>query len=113
MIAHIVLFTPRHDLDLNDRRALAAAFEHAITAIPEVTRARVGRLARHGAGYEATTPDAPQYGAIIEFENIAALQAYLQHEAHEELGRRLWESTQSVAVYDYEVGGVEGLASLV
>jgi hypothetical protein len=42
MIAHVVLFQPRADLSPTDREAFAAAFERAITEIPQVRRARVG-----------------------------------------------------------------------
>jgi hypothetical protein len=52
MIAHVVLFNPRGDLSTDARRQLAASFETAVTQIPSIRRARVGRRITHGRGYE-------------------------------------------------------------
>jgi hypothetical protein len=112
MIAHVVLFTPRPDLTLEEQRALADAFGRATRAIPAVRRVRLGRLVRHGAGYERAEEAAPAFVAMLEFDDLAGLQAYLAHPAHEGLGPRLRGSVRSLAVYDFEVGGVEFLESI-
>jgi hypothetical protein len=110
VIVHLVLFTPRADLSVEDRQALAAAFAQATRAIPSVRGVRVGRLVRHGAGYESAT--APTFVAMVEFEDLTGLQAYLEHPAHEGLGLRLRESVGGAAVYDFEIGGLDFLADL-
>jgi hypothetical protein len=46
---------------------------------------------------------------MIEFDDLAGLQAYLQHPAHEQLGARFGKSLSAALVYDFEVGGVDAL----
>jgi hypothetical protein len=108
MVSHIVFMTPRTDLSLDDRAAFIDAFERAIRDIPTVKAVRVGRRVTHGAGYEQAAPDA-DYLAVIDFEDLADLQAYLRHPAHENLGVRFGQSLRSALVYDFEVGGLEEL----
>jgi hypothetical protein len=112
MISHLVLFKPRRDLPGPDREALRAALERALRAIPEVRGARVGRRVRHGAGYEPRMPDAADYLAVIDFDDVAGLQAYLSHPVHEELGRRFQAALDTALIYDFEIGGLDRLASL-
>jgi hypothetical protein len=109
MLTHLVLMKPRPDLTAADRGALVEAFERAVREIPSVRHARVGRRVIHGAGYEATAPDIAEYVAVIDFDDLAGLHAYLRHPAHEELGVRFGQSLRSAVVYDFEVGGVEDL----
>ena len=109
MLTHLVLMVPRPDLTAADRSALIDAFERAIREIASVRNVRVGRRVVHGAGYEASAPDIVEYVAIIDFDDLAGLQAYLRHPAHDELGARFGQSLRSAVVYDFEVGGVEDL----
>ncbi len=104
---------PRPDLGPIDRRALVDAFELAIRDIPTVRHVRFGRRIVHGAGYEQAAPDAADFLIIVDFDNLAGLQTYLQHPAHAELGARFRQSLASAFVYDYEIGGLESLKSLV
>jgi Stress responsive A/B Barrel Domain len=103
MVSHVVLFKPRPDLSGPDRRALAAAFERAVREIPTVRDVRFGQRVKHGAGYEAVAPDSADYFAIIDFDDLAGLQTYLRHPAHDELGMRFGESLASALVYDFEL----------
>jgi hypothetical protein len=100
---------PRADLSPTERAALIDALERAVRNIPTVRAMRVGRRVGHGAGYEQMAPDAADYLAVIDFDNLADLQAYLRHPAHEALGARFNQSLQSAWVYDFEVGGIEVL----
>lgn len=109
MMLHIVLFKPRPDLTAEARAALAAAFERATREIPSVRGVRVGRRVRHGAAYEAMAPDAADYAAIVEFDDLAGLQAYLRHPAHEELGARFNDSLLAGLVYDVEIDTLDAL----
>jgi hypothetical protein len=112
MISHVVILEPRADLSPPGRRALADAFERAIREIPTVRGVRIGSRVRHGAGYETILPSIGQYLVVIDFDDLAGLQAYLQHPAHAALGSLFHDSLSSAFVYDFEVGGLETLTSL-
>jgi hypothetical protein len=112
MVSHVVLMKPRADLSHADRRAFVAAFERAIREIPTVRGVRLGRRVRHGAGYELAAPDTSDYLVVIDFDDLAGLQAYLRHPAHDELAR-FGQALGSAWVYDFELGGVEELSRLV
>jgi hypothetical protein len=109
MVSHVVLMKPRPDLTAAARTALVDAFERAVREIPTVRGVRIGRRIAHGAGYEASAPDTADYLAIIEFDDLAGLQAYLRHPAHEQLGARFGDSLSAALVYDFEVGGMDAL----
>src|SRR5438105_1213410 len=47
VISHVVLFRPKPDLTAADREALIAAFEFAVSEIPDVRGVRVGRRVTH------------------------------------------------------------------
>lgn len=109
MITHLVLMKPRPDLTPHDRTALVDAFERAVREIPTVRGVRVGRRVVHGAGYESVTPDLADYVAVIDFDDLGGLQAYLRHPAHAELGARFGQALLGAVVLDFEVGGIEEL----
>ena len=109
MISHVVLMKPRPDLPAAERIAFIEAFEHAVRDIPTVRQVRVGRRVRHAASYEQSALDTADYLAVIDFDDLAGLQAYLHHPAHDALGACFGQSLRSALVYDFEVGGVEQL----
>ena len=82
MLVHLVLFRPRPDLDAAARQNLANALTAALTQIPSVRRVRVGRRVMHGRGYEQAMRANYSHIAMLEFDDLVALQAYLQHPAH-------------------------------
>jgi hypothetical protein len=116
MISHLVLLQPRASLTQAERAGFIAAFERAVREIGEVRAIRIGRRIIHGAGYESSTPPA-DFVAIIDFDDIPSLQAYLRHPAHAELGRMFGavvigpddRPSGAAMVYDFEMGGVEML----
>ena len=103
MVVHVVLFKPRANLTPSDRAAFVSALQRAIKEIPTVRGVRVGRRVMFGAGYEETAPDTADFLAVLEFDDLAGLQAYLQHPAHEELGRCFNESMAGGFAYDFEL----------
>jgi len=107
MVTHLVLMTPRADLSTADRTALIDAFRKATREIPTVRAVRIGRRLLHGAGYEEPAASGPDYIAAIDFDDVAGLDAYLRHPAHDELGRRFGTSLSTGVAYDFEVGGLE------
>jgi hypothetical protein len=113
MTTHLVLMKPRPDLTAAERRAFVDALVTAVREIPTVRGLRVGRRVTFGAGYEQTSPDAADFLAVIDFDDLAGLQAYLRHPAHDTLGAKFRESLSSALVYDFETGGVELLEGYV
>jgi hypothetical protein len=109
MVSHVVLMKPRPNLTAADRAALVDAFERAVTQIDAVRAVRIGKRVVHGAGYEAAAPDAADYIAIVDFDDLAALKAYLDHPAHEELGARFAQLVDASMVYDFEAAAFETL----
>lgn len=104
MIAHIVLFTPRPDLSQDARRDLLASVTAAAGSIPAVRRFRVGRRVQHGLpGYEQAMRDDYEYAAIIEFDDLDALKAYLAHPAHAAVGLHFATSSSRALAYDYQM----------
>lgn len=113
MISHVVLLKPKAGLDSGQRRALADAFGRATREIPTVRGVRIGARVKVGSGYESAMPDAADFMAIIDFDDVEGLKAYLHHPVHQELGARFWESLASAFVYDFDVAGLEMLDRLV
>ena len=104
MIAHIILFRPRPDLTTVQRRSVLDAFTAAVTAAPTVRRVRMGRRVRHGRpGYEQMMREDLQYAAVIEFDDISGLTAYLEHPAHAAAGEHFASSGAVALAYDYEM----------
>lgn len=103
MVAHLVLFRPKADLPNDDRRAFVAALEHALTNIPLIRQARVGRRVTLGRAYDdLNAPDFP-FVAILEFATREDLEAYLEHPAHEMLGAQFYVTSDHAMVLDFEL----------
>jgi hypothetical protein len=113
MISHVVLLKPRADLTVDDRRGFVALFERALREIPSVRGVRIGRRVVHGAGYESLARDGFEFVAAIDFDDLAGLQAYLRHPAHEALGARFYQTLSAAVVYDFEMSGIDGLQRLI
>ncbi len=111
MISHVILFQPKADLSHADRQALLDAFERAVRDIPVVRGVRTGRRLTHGAGYEQSTPSLDVLVAI-DFDDLDALQAYLRHPAHAELGARFTQSIGSGWVFDFELASIAELSGI-
>src|SRR4051794_24666724 len=111
MLSHVVLMKPRSDLSRSDEQALVDSFPRAVREIPTVRSIRVGQRLTHGASYEQQAPDTADYLIVLDFDDLAGLQTYLRHPAHEELGGRFNRSLSSALVYDFEVGGMDELPS--
>jgi len=114
MIAHVVLFRPRADLPPAARNALADAFETALREIPSIRRARVGMRLLHGRAYEALMHVDYQYAAVLEFDDVAGLRAYLEHPAHQRLASQFFEVFEHALMYDFDLkDGTAGLVALL
>ena len=114
MIAHLVLFRPRANLSPRDRQSLVDALSAALREIPSIRRARVGRRITHGRPYEALMRVNYEYAALLEFDDLAGLQAYLQHPVHETLASRFFASFEEALMYDFELrDGADSLPDLI
>lgn len=104
MIQHVVLFRPKPTLTSADLETLIASLQNAVAGIPEIRRARIGkRILLNRPGYETQMAEHYEYSAILEFDSEADLRAYLDHPAHNDLGRRLFMSADAVLAYDFHV----------
>lgn len=110
MIAHIVLLRPRGDLSPADRQAFVATFELALRQIPAVRAARVGKRRVLNRFYDSHNTDSYPYIAIIEFDSEEQLRAYLDHPAHDELGRRFYQVAEAGLAFDFEMKEARGAA---
>lgn len=114
MITHVVLFRPRGDLSPAARTELADAFKAVLRKIPSIRRAHVGKRFLHGRAYETRMHVDYQYAAILEFDDPACLQAYLEHPAHQKLASQFSEAFEQALMYDFDLQeGEAGLASLL
>lgn len=113
MIFHIVLFRPRPDLTGDERDSFLRALERAASQIPQVRRFSVGRRVIHGRDYERAMPQDFEYAAVVEFDDVAGLKAYLDHPAHRELGDRFVSALAAALVYDYEMAEGGDLKALL
>jgi stress responsive alpha/beta barrel protein len=104
LIVHVVFFEPRADLSEDERQRVLADLQHAAANIPSIRALRIGRRIRHGLpGYEQAMQVDYQYVALFEFDDHAALMAYLQHPAHEAAGRHFTASAAHSLAYDFEI----------
>jgi uncharacterized protein (DUF1330 family) len=103
MILHVVLFRPRPGISDADRRAMLEAVRVASTEIPSVKRFQIGKRVTHGRDYETAMTEDYTYAAIIEFEDLQALKAYLNHAKHQKLSELFYAVSEAGLVYDYEM----------
>ena len=102
MIAHVILFSPKSDLGAAVRRDLLASLVAASGDIPSIRRFRVGRRVKHGLpGYEQMMLDDYEFAAVIEFDDVDGLKAYLAHPSHTVIGRHFTASASKALAYDY------------
>jgi len=102
VISHVVLFRPRPTLTEAEREALIAALQHAVSGIPAIRHATIGkRILLNRPGYETQMAEHYEYSAILEFDSEADLRAYLDHQAHVDLGKQLFTSAEAVLAYDF------------
>jgi len=114
VIVHVVLFTPKPNLDTGERQRLAEAFAAAVTQIPSVRRARVGRRVTHGRPYEQLMRVDYSHAAVIEFDDVAGLQAYLNDPVHDLLASRFFAAFEHALMYDFDIDdGERGVRTLL
>ena len=114
MVTHVVLLRPRAGLSADERAGLANALRAAIETIPSIRRARIGRRVTFGRGYEQSMHANYEFVALLDFDDLDGLRAYLDHPAHEALATRFFQVLDDALMYDYDVEeGVKGLERLV
>jgi hypothetical protein len=54
------------------------------------------------------------HAAILEFDDLAGLKAYLEHPAHAEIASRFFDCFEQALMYDFDLrDGHEGLETLI
>jgi hypothetical protein len=110
LIAHVVLFRLRPEVPAPEREALLDAFATALRDIPSIRRAQVGRRVLTGRSYEQLTVMDFPYIAVLEFDDLSGVKAYLDHAAHQDVSARFFAAVAETLIYDFEIeGSVEGL----
>jgi hypothetical protein len=113
VIAHVVLFRQQPGVTPEDRAIFANAIVRARRDIPSIRRFQLGRRVRHGRPYEQAMTQDFAYAAVVEFDDVEGLKAYLNHPSHSELAR-LWATTSAMTlVYDYEMGDAGDAAAIL
>ena len=104
MIAHVVLFKPKPELEVEERQAILDELKAAAAGIPSVRSLRVGRRIRHGhPGYEQLMREDFEFVVILEFDDVAGLTEYLAHPKHAAVGGHFVRSASAALAYDYEI----------
>src|SRR6187431_1078210 len=67
--------------------------------------AHIGRRVIHGRPYEQLMTVDYEYAAILEFDTLEDLQAYLAHGTHDALAALFFEAFEVALMYDYEMTG--------
>jgi hypothetical protein len=113
VITHLVLFRPRDGLSPTERAQLIEALRNALRTIPSIRRARLGRRVTHGRPYEQSMRHY-EFAALLEFDDVTGLTAYLEHPAHDALAERFFKVVDEALMYDFQLGeGEDGLAIVV
>jgi hypothetical protein len=108
------MFRPRAGLPESDRRDLAEALGQALREIPSIRRARIGRRVTHGRAYESLMRVDYQYIALLEFDDVAGLKAYLEHPVHDSLAAQFFAAFEEALMYDFDLkDGADGIADLL
>ena len=104
MIAHVILFSPKADLPESTRQDVLAGLSRAAASIPSIRRFRIGTRVTHGRpGYEQAMREPYEFAAIIEFDDMAGLTAYLAHPVHAAVGDHFTTTASRSLAYDYEL----------
>jgi hypothetical protein len=113
VITHVVLLRPRAGLSTDERTGLVDAFRTAVRTIPSIRRVRLGKRVKHGRQYEQLMGVDYEFAALLEFDDVGGLQAYLDHPAHAALATRFFQVLDEALMYDYELDdGEAGLEKL-
>jgi hypothetical protein len=111
VVFHVVLFRPRPAISDAERQQMLDALHAAATQIPTVRRFHIGRRTSHGAAYEGLMREDFPYAAVVEFDDLAGLQAYLRHPHHERLGMLFYQLQESALAYDYEISAGDSIST--
>jgi hypothetical protein len=79
------------------------ALDAAASGIPSVRRFHIGARLKHGPQYEQMMAEDFPYAAIVEFDDLRGLKAYLEHPKHQALGQLFYELLDAALAYDYEM----------
>ena len=102
MIVHVVLFRPRPNVSDADRDGLLESMRVAAREVPSVRSFRIGAHLDPAPTYVLGGFPSFPWIALLEFDDVAGLQAYLTHPLHRDLGARFNAAAEAALIYDYE-----------
>ena len=103
MVVHVVLFRPRPDVSDHEREGLFEAMRVAASEIATVRGFRVGQHVDPAPQYRLGGFPSLPWIAVLEFDDVAGLQAYLTHPLHKDLGQRFNAAADAALIYDYSI----------
>jgi hypothetical protein len=103
MTVHVVLFRPKADIGEDEREGLFEAMRAAAREIATVRGFRIGRHLDPAPQYKLGGFPSFPWVAVLEFDDVAGLQAYLTHPLHRELGVRFNAAAADALIYDYTI----------
>ena len=107
MIAHVVLFKPKHELTGEQRQGVIDALKAAASGIPSVRGLRSESASATAVLARATDARRLRYLVIVEFDDVEGLTAYLAHPQHAAIGSHFVRSASTALAYDYCDGGLD------
>jgi hypothetical protein len=103
MIAHVVLFEPKHATTVGERDAFLDLMRVAVSEIDAVRRSFIGLRKLVGAGYESRIGDTTySYASVVEFDDVDGLKSYLEHPLHVKIGQLFWQHCERTLIIDAE-----------
>ena len=103
MIVHVVLFRLKPGMSEQSRDSLADALLRATREISSIRAARVGVRVAVGRAYEQLMTTDYSFAAVLEFDDVDGLRAYLDHPVHEHLAQTFYASIEHALTYDFEL----------
>ena len=103
MIAHIVLFEPKAGTTVDDRDSFIELMRVTFNEIPSVRRSFIGLRKLIGVGYESEMGDKTySYASVVEFDDVAGLESYLNHPLHVKVGQLFWQYCERTVIVDVD-----------
>ena len=102
MVTHIILFRPKAELSDDQKLDLLEGLQATVRAIPSIRQARIGPRVTHGRpGYEQKMRADLPFAAVLEFDDMEGLQAFLDHSSHVHQAARFMGALEEAFIYDY------------
>jgi hypothetical protein len=110
VITHLVVFRPKDSVGPAQRNLLVETLRTALQTIPSIRRVQFGQRVLVNRPYEQLMTTNYEFAALLAFDDLDGLRAYLDHPAHASLAAAFFTTVQDALMYDFDLrDGVEGL----